>query len=336
MPSNVDPQSLFTFKNGDVRIIVTHEGERIVGKVSSHAMALVSPVWENFIYNPRKTSSKDTLPNAATTASNSHKDLRTPAEEVDFSEDDSEALLTLLRIAHLQFSSISPAMHYEQLLNLAVLCNQYLCANIVRPWLGLWLKDEYSQSMLQGQENWLFIAWTFGRYSVFKYIATKMVTEITTGEDSRCLTSDGNEISEPMPPGIVESILAIRDKTIVELLNIPYSKIDTYEATNGSVCARSFNGTTAISACDAIIYGSLTLGLQKLGLWPRKNIEDIHLSVQELADAVSSIQIHCSSHHGVCRPGNIAEEVKGLLEEVPGPVLESHRRHMAAQIGEEL
>jgi hypothetical protein len=203
MPSNVDPQSLFTFKNGDVRIIVTHEGERIVGKVSSHAMALVSPVWENFIYDPRKNSSKDTLPNAATTASNSHKDLRTPAEEVDFSEDDSEALLTLLRIAHLQFSSIPPAMHYKQLLNLAVLCNQYLCVNIVRPWLGLWLKDEYSQGMLQGQENWLFIAWTFGRYSVFKYVAAKMVTEITTGEDGRCLTSDGNEISEPMPPGIV-------------------------------------------------------------------------------------------------------------------------------------
>ena len=230
--SNPDPQALFTFKKGNVRIIVTHKGQRVVGKVSSHAMALVSPVWENFIFDPRTTRSKQPVASTNSNHESLEDDHGAPAAEINFSEDDSEALLTLLRIAHLRFDDVPTAVGYEQLLNLAVLCNQYLCVNIVEPWLRLWLKDEGAQSTLVGQENWLFIAWTFGRDPVFEHLAKKMIKEGRTEEDGRLLNSAGNEIPEPMPPGIVGEL---------SLLGV---SLDTRIDANILLCARKHPETS--------------------------------------------------------------------------------------------
>jgi len=141
----------------------------------------------------------------------------------------------------------------------------------------------------------------------------------------------------------LENILRLRNKTIGQLLNIVYSRIEKYETSDGILCALSANDRKNASACDAITYGSLTRGLQKLGLWPRKTIEDIYVSVQELASTLSSIRIHhypdtdrySSGSHGGCCPGDIKQEVRSQLENIPDSVLESHRRHMAAQNGGE-
>jgi hypothetical protein len=42
----------FTFKNGDIKILVTLSGKQAVGMVSSHALALASPVWMKFAFLP--------------------------------------------------------------------------------------------------------------------------------------------------------------------------------------------------------------------------------------------------------------------------------------------
>ena len=65
-----------------------------------------------------------------------------PVEEVDFSDDNGEALLILLRIAHLRFHDTPTTLAYQTLLQVAVLCDQYQCINLVRPWLPQWLADE--------------------------------------------------------------------------------------------------------------------------------------------------------------------------------------------------
>ncbi|KAH6663091.1 hypothetical protein B0J14DRAFT_684826 [Halenospora varia] len=45
-------QELFTFPAGNVRIFVTYKNERIVGRVSFHALVLASPVWKKFVHPP--------------------------------------------------------------------------------------------------------------------------------------------------------------------------------------------------------------------------------------------------------------------------------------------
>jgi hypothetical protein len=51
--------------------------------------------------------------------------------EVDFQDDNGEALLLLLRIAHLHYNDIPTTLAYKTLLDIAVLCDHYSCVELV-------------------------------------------------------------------------------------------------------------------------------------------------------------------------------------------------------------
>jgi hypothetical protein len=125
------------------------------------------------------------------------------------------------------------------------------------------------------------------------------------------------------------------------LLDIPYSQIQVYEQVGkpnypstgiSTVCHRANN-----PACDALIYGSLTLSLAKEGIWPRKSAEDIHCSVETLAAIISKVKIFSLPGHTAhmdCGKRNYAEDVATILATIPNPILDSHIVHMKAQRGE--
>ncbi|CZR64669.1 uncharacterized protein PAC_14567 [Phialocephala subalpina] len=167
------PDDAFIFA-GNVRILATHNRERTEGTASSDALCHARPI--------------------------------------DFTEDDSVALLLLLNIAHLKFRRIPDQLPYKLLLQVAILCDQYDCVDLVRPWLKdtLWLRDEQLEFSRMSQRQWLFIAWVFGRDRVFEQAAILLVKLTTRGSVWLTLS--------PMPPGIVESILSHRLRLIAELL----------------------------------------------------------------------------------------------------------------------
>jgi hypothetical protein len=125
------------------------------------------------------------------------------------------------------------------------------------------------------------------------------------------------------------------------LLDIPYSQIQAYEQAGkltylntGTVCQRG-----NAPACDALIYGSLTLHLAKEGIWPRKSAEDIHCSVERLAAIISKVKIFSLpgyAAHEDCGKRNYAEDTAKILSEMPNPILDSHKVHMKIQRGETL
>lgn len=134
----------FVFDNGDgdVRAKVLYEGGEVSFKLFSHALSFASPVWKKLIFPPFPllTSRADgEEPNSKTSyvTNESFPDI-----ELDFTEDNPEALLVLLRIAHLQFSTIPSDLPYVILNNVAILCDKYNCRSLVKPWLKDWLKDE--------------------------------------------------------------------------------------------------------------------------------------------------------------------------------------------------
>lgn len=124
---------------------------------------------------------------------------RQKPKQIDCTEDDSSALLILLNICHLKFQKIPSWLPYEILLQVAVLCDQYNCVNIVRPWLplSLWLENESEESLKTGQHGWLFIAWTFGRVEVFEQLSLHMINVIEDHNDDWWMKMT------PMPPGII-------------------------------------------------------------------------------------------------------------------------------------
>lgn len=226
--AEIERTSLISFKHGNVQIKVTYRDELVMGEVSSHCMAMASKVWENLIFNPRaKHQAKDKKSQGETEdkldpgsidqthnnqcvekegpASETDKQGNSgmPVKEVDFRAENGEALILLLRIAHLHYSDIPKTLAYKTLLDVAVLCDRYNCVELVQPWLPRWLSDEEKSCKEAEHENWLFIAWVFGRDKVFSDLTANMVREATTNKKGKYLKFSGAKVSWPMPPKIL-------------------------------------------------------------------------------------------------------------------------------------
>lgn len=139
----------------------------------------------------------------------------------------------------------------------------------------------------------------------------------------------------------LESILSHRLRLVEELLKIPYDLLRRYEKT----ISQSFQGLkrfvcshhTERAECDALIYGSLTLGLQKLGLFPCKPAHEVEQNVDTLSRNLIHLKIHRLGHesyhlqcglHGLLDFSSLVNQV---LDKPFSPVLDSHRVHMEAQ-----
>ncbi|RFU27172.1 hypothetical protein B7463_g9163, partial [Scytalidium lignicola] len=207
MVSEGDHARLFTFETGDVEILVTYENTPVVGKVASQAMALGSPVWKKFMFPPWRS-----LPEANSVIDseylNGEDTGNHKAKQVDFTEDDGEALLLLLNIVHLKYKLIPTTLSYDQLL----LVDQYDCYDLVEPWVDRWLPDEKIESQNPEEKNWLFIAWAFDRKKIIEDLALDMVCRIKLGDEMTPLWRSGQPVQSPFPSDILENILIFFQK----------------------------------------------------------------------------------------------------------------------------
>lgn len=92
---------------GDLRLLVKDSDDRwrtLI--VSSSAMCLASPVWRAML-DP-KSHFKEA-----------------EKQEVEFPDDDLDALLIILRVAHLKFRELPESLSFKELVNLAVVCDKY-------------------------------------------------------------------------------------------------------------------------------------------------------------------------------------------------------------------
>ena len=202
---STSPVNPFNFDGGDVRIVVKGSitKEPVTGLVASQAMSLASPVWKKLIFPPWEP-----------TYSGKQK-------EIDFSHDSPAALLVLLNIAHIRFSRIANTqLGYQMLYDLAILCDQYDCVELVRPWMDKWLVHACTESKQEGQEGWLFIAWVFGREKTFEDLAQLLVKRSPTSPTGQCLRYSGQFLPEPLPPGIVgmSCLLSLSTPGVFELI----------------------------------------------------------------------------------------------------------------------
>jgi hypothetical protein len=86
------------------------------------------------------------------------------ASEIALRDDDMDAMLLVLRIAHLRFHDLPKKLEFGPLLNLAVVCDKYDLVRMVRPFLDLhgWAKPHDYHQGKSWYPSWLFVAWTFG------------------------------------------------------------------------------------------------------------------------------------------------------------------------------
>ena len=140
----------------------------------AYKIVLTEAQWKKFLYPPWNvlpSSSEDSEPTAK------RRKIVAPVDELDFSEDDGDTLLILLKICHLKFIGISTYLSILQLAQVALLCDRYDCASLVKPWLELWLSiDLFLDPVVWGDYS-LFIAWVFGKIDIFNAVAPSLLLD---------------------------------------------------------------------------------------------------------------------------------------------------------------
>ena len=107
--------------------------------------------------------------------------------EVQFVEDDANALLMILRIAHLQFREVPEVLSFHGMVKMAVICDKYDTTGLVRPWSQKWEASLKRGIKIEepGREEYLFVAWTFGDLSSYEKIAKRLVYECSDDNKGR-------------------------------------------------------------------------------------------------------------------------------------------------------
>ena len=282
-----------------------------------------------------------------------------PVKELDFKEDDGKALLILLRIVHFQFVKIPVAFRasIKPLYNIAILCEQYDCVSITKPWSKEWclrLRDVRLPLLAGDTRRKAYIAWAFGLPETFRGLAKTLVEKCRvqangTLEDDEAILPDkllGMYSTqdfvgvETMLTRLPESIQAIREHTLQKILDIPYDHLDQCTS-GGSACGDE--------RCTALVYGSLLLELGRCGLWPKKTAAEIKDSISTIADLILDLKVlypkvelqttgdlHTmiteENKHFNC-PVQYRSTVQAIMAAVPNPTLECHIRHMQLRSG---
>ncbi|KAK0516482.1 hypothetical protein JMJ35_001085 [Cladonia borealis] len=328
--------------DGDLRIHVTRKKHLrtsdlpIVTQqtflVSSAVMRIASPVWR-IMFDPQGhfMESQRSL---------THGD-------VDFPEDDPDALLCILRIAHLQFRKIPETLDYAKLLNLAIICDKYDTVALVRPWVAKWEEQTKALAWNTGCEGYLFIAWTFGDSPTYEKLAKPLVYDSTSDKAGRLLNCSGNLIGDNFPPAAFDTILTARRTTIAALFDACYKLVDSY-LSDQLVCQHvehwgSYHLVPECvrKECDTLVFGSLVKGMKGLGIWPTiLTSGDYHGSISELMKGLRSLPCfmlaaknQSSRAHTCCSfMPRLDLEIKRIEESImPSGVDDSHREHMRQQ-----
>jgi hypothetical protein len=162
----------------DLRLIVGPGRQSI--DVSRSALGLASPVWNRMIFGPWAEGWK---------------------KEIEFPDDDPEAVLIVLGIAHLKFKDRPKKLTYDQLVDLAIVCDKYDTVGVVRPFLTEWIGD-LKMHVQPGKEEWIFYAWTFGYTTDFFVAVQTLVRESTTDADG-CLLHGNKPLGGRFPPDLL-------------------------------------------------------------------------------------------------------------------------------------
>lgn len=125
---------------------------------------------------------------------------------------------------------------------------------------------------------------------------------------------------------------------------------NTYKLNHGftgvkRVLCNKGGSAESVESCDALVYGSLVLGLVSKDLFPRKDVEDILISVSELKKCLMAIKLRSYleadrsyssyssqmiEHYG-CGRKSFHDRLEQVLVKIPNPVLASHLQHIKAQ-----
>jgi hypothetical protein len=118
---------------------------------------------------------------------------------------DPTAMAVVLYAIHGRTEHIPETIEFENLLDIATICDYYDCAVAMTPWIKTWMQSLEKFALVSGYEAWLFVAYVFGNEEMFgkitkAFIRNGVITE--DGEFGVMINGKVRKMHSHLPEGI--------------------------------------------------------------------------------------------------------------------------------------
>ncbi|KAF3917530.1 hypothetical protein AA313_de0200490 [Arthrobotrys entomopaga] len=200
---------------------------------------------------------------------------------------DPHAMHQILKILHSETDDDLFNIDFEELKQIAVVCQRFELQAPLRPWIRIWLEKHQEPINTPGHEDWLLISHAFGRGDGVKELISTLAEECSTVSDcDSYLLRKGVPVSKELwPDSCLEKILSLRQKQVEGIVNGLRSFLQSILADDARMQEHCSD-----ERCMDMTYGSLLRSVRKLGLWHLLNYkEEWHGSVVDLLGRVNEI-----------------------------------------------
>ncbi|KAF8542323.1 hypothetical protein BDD12DRAFT_388300 [Trichophaea hybrida] len=264
---------------GDLRLSLQTPEVNLTYLVSSHQLCCASPVFRASLGPSSGFSEAIDLrrsQNAGTTVSNDSLFEMPIGEELSF---DPTAMAVVLFVIHGRPDHIPESIEFENLLDIAVICDYYDCAPVMSPLDKAWIQPLEKLALELGYEDLLFVAYVFGQQELFAQTTKDFTRNGVMTEDGEFGVMAGGEVRKMhchLPEGITRDMSTHRALAGNGIAQVYRQTYDVYHdnSTVKCKCPREY--------CDKIVFGFLHMDLAELGLLGEDNEHneqpDVHSS----------------------------------------------------------
>ncbi|KAL2038621.1 hypothetical protein N7G274_008669 [Stereocaulon virgatum] len=227
---------------------------------------------------------------------------------IRFQDDDFSAMQVVVNIMHLQNDKVPQNVSFQQLHQIAILCDKYDLKRCLGYWPEKWTAPWLESYSKTGHEAMLFISITFKLTSAFEDITAHLIRNTTVSSSGSLVTLSEVEIGEGVSSKIIDQIRARREKAIFAVRDLCWRELCALRNSNiKRVCNRSQS-----RAYDAANLGCLSQQFPNL-CNPRNDTEyrsetlmDLVEATKKIYDFVDTIDLrrgHWSRDHFSCSVG---------------------------------
>jgi len=164
--------------DGDV-ILVIPQKRTVRFQVNSHSLCLASSVFRAMLGINASFKEGSALRN---------RNASSPPINITLEDDEPKALAVLLRIVHHQYDWIPRTLDVSQLYQVAIVCDKYDMRDVLGLWLDQWIPLATQCGGKIVGDQWLYIAYTFGREALFTQLSRDLIITSTVDANGSLLT----------------------------------------------------------------------------------------------------------------------------------------------------
>jgi len=225
--------------------------------------------------------------------------------QLNVKDHDPTALAAVLSVLHVRTENLPDEIPFEGLLQVAIICDYYDCAAVMRPWDDMWMKKWKGCAQTPGYESWLFIAQVFKEKTIFRNLSKRFVRKsiIEDGEFKVLVSDSPNRVVKSLDrhtsEGVMgwtslnstndgahcgtDTLLKQRGNICREVVKIYREVYDRYEDNTKIHCTYS----SPSELCDYFIFGELHKGLKSAGFLTE--VVHHHWTPEHLVSAVGNV-----------------------------------------------